>query len=75
MEPTLILISTQDHLEIDPHTWFWEELNLFAYSRQHDEIDVQTDSIDVDRCEHVCWPTAVRRLETRRHPDRVWLDW
>ncbi len=72
--PTLILISTQDHLELDPDTWFWDDFNLFAYSRQHDGIDVQIDSIDLYRCERVCWPTADRRLETRRHPDRVWLD-
>jgi hypothetical protein len=72
--PTLILISTQDHLEIDPETRFWDEFNLFAYSWQGDGVDAQTDSIEVYRCEHVCRPTAGGRLEPRRHPDRVSLD-
>ena len=74
--PTLILISTQDRFETDLG-WSSDGFGLFAYGERPDGVDAQVASIDVYRCDHVCWPRASRWLKTTRTPDRVWLqlDW
>jgi hypothetical protein len=75
--PTLILISTQDRFEIDPGSWSMEGFDLFACGQRPDGVDAQIDSVDVYRCNHVCWPRASRWLKTTRKPDGLWLqlDW
>ncbi|MBK1646933.1 hypothetical protein CKO25_20380 [Thiocapsa imhoffii] len=73
--PTLILISTQDWFEIG--SWSIGRFDLFAYGQRPDGVDARIDSVEVYRCDQVCWPRARRWLKTTRTPDGAWhaLDW
>jgi rod shape determining protein RodA len=73
--PTLILISTQDWHEMG--SWSMDGFDLFAYGQRPDGVDAQIDSVEVYRCDPVCWPRASRWLKTTRTPGgaRHELDW
>ncbi|MBK1645106.1 hypothetical protein CKO25_10675 [Thiocapsa imhoffii] len=62
--PTLILISTQDWFEIG--SWSIGRFDLFAYGQRPDGVDAQIDSVEVYRCDQVCWP----RCNSPPRPER-----